>query len=96
MGMVDGKSALVTGAGAGIGRATALTFAAEGARVAVSDVNVEGGEETARLIASAGGEAFFMRADVSQAKDVDALVKQTVKAFGRIDCACNLVNPSSK
>jgi len=89
MGMVDGKSALVTGAGAGIGRATALRFAAEGARVAVSDVNVEGGEETVRLIASAGGEAFFMRADVSQAKDVDALVKRTVKTFGSIDCACN-------
>ncbi len=89
MGMVDGKSALVTGAGAGIRRATALKFATEGARVIVSDVNAEGGEETVRLIKAAGGEAFFMRADVSQASEVDALMKQAVETYGKLDCACN-------
>ena len=89
MGMVDGKSALVTGAGAGIGRATALKFAAEGARVIVSDVDAEGGEETVRLIKEARGEAFFMRADVSKANEVDALIKKAVATYGKLDCACN-------
>lgn len=89
MGMVSGKVALITGSGAGIGRATALKFAAEGAKVVVSDINEPGGEETVSLIKKAGGEAVFVRTDVSKPQDVDALISEAVKAFGRLDCACN-------
>lgn len=89
MGMVSGKVALVTGSGAGIGRATALKFASEGAKVMVSDVNVSGGEETVSLIKAAGAEAAFLKADVSVAEEVDALIGQTVTTFGQLDCACN-------
>jgi NAD(P)-dependent dehydrogenase (short-subunit alcohol dehydrogenase family) len=88
-GLVAGKVALITGAGSGIGRASALTFAREGAKVVVADVIVEGGEETVRLIHQAGGEAVFMRADVSQAAEVEALVKKAVATYGRLDCAHN-------
>jgi NAD(P)-dependent dehydrogenase (short-subunit alcohol dehydrogenase family) len=84
-----GRVALVTGAGSGIGRATAIAFAAAGARVAVSDVVTEGGEETVRLIRETGGDAMFIRADVSQAGDVAALVRATVERYGRLDCAHN-------
>lgn len=89
MGLVEGKVALVTGAGAGIGRATALRFAAEGAKVIVSDVNVEGGEETVALIKKTGQDAVFIAADIAKEADVEALIKQSVEAFGRLDCACN-------
>ncbi|HXG21692.1 MAG TPA: SDR family oxidoreductase [Methylomirabilota bacterium] len=88
-GLVAGKVALITGAGSGIGRASALAFAREGAKVVVADVIVEGGEETVRLIQQAGGEAVFMRADVSQAVEVEALVKKAVATYGRLDCAHN-------
>ena len=64
-GQVDGKIALVTGGGSGIGRSTSLAFAREGATVVVSDVVVEGGEETVHLIKSAGGEAVFVQTDVA-------------------------------
>ncbi|WP_235917261.1 SDR family oxidoreductase [Maritimibacter harenae] len=87
--MVEGKIALVTGAGAGIGRATALKFAQEGAKVMVSDVDTKGGEETVEMILNDGGEAAFMKADVSSAGEVAALVDKVVQTFGRLDCACN-------
>ena len=71
-GRVEGKVALVTGGGSGIGRATAVAFAREGAKVVVADVVVAGGEETVRMITTAGGDAIFMKADVSKAAEVEA------------------------
>jgi NAD(P)-dependent dehydrogenase (short-subunit alcohol dehydrogenase family) len=88
-GMLQGKVALVTGASTGIGKASALAFAREGATVVVSDINVDGGEETARLIGDSGGRAFFFEADVSKEDHVEALVSRTVEAYGRLDCAFN-------
>jgi NAD(P)-dependent dehydrogenase (short-subunit alcohol dehydrogenase family) len=84
-----GKVALVTGSASGIGRATALAFARAGAKVVVGDVAVEGGEETVRMIKHAAGEALFVKADVSKATEVEALIQQTVAAYGRLDCAHN-------
>ena len=84
-----GRSALVTGGGGGIGRATALLLAAAGARVVVADIAADRGEETAALVAAAGGEATFVRTDVSQADQVRDLVAHTVEAHGRLDCAVN-------
>ena len=89
MGQLDGKVALITGAGSGIGRASALVFAREGAKVALADIVVEGGEETVRMVKEAGGEAFFIKADVSNAADVEAMVNTVVETYGRIDCAYN-------
>src|SRR5438874_7829604 len=88
-GWLAGKVALVTGAGSGIGRASALTFAREGAKVVVADVVVEGGEETVGMIKRAGGEALFVKADVSQAAEVEALINKTLATYGRLDCAHN-------
>ncbi|MGH2388908.1 MAG: SDR family NAD(P)-dependent oxidoreductase, partial [Chloroflexota bacterium] len=88
-GQFSGKAALVTGAGSGIGRASALALAREGAQVVVADIAPAGGEETVRQITSAGGEARFVRADVAQASEVEALVAATVAAYGRLDFAHN-------
>jgi NAD(P)-dependent dehydrogenase (short-subunit alcohol dehydrogenase family) len=88
-GKLGGKTALVTGGGAGIGRATALAFAREGARVVVGNRNVERGEETVALIEQAGGRAVFRRTDVTVAADLEALVKVAVDEFGSLDCAFN-------
>ena len=87
-GQLQDKVALVTGAAAGIGRATALVMAREGASVVVSDINVEGGEETVTLIGDEA-QAAFVHADVTDADSVDALVSRTVEMFGRLDCAVN-------
>ena len=88
-GRLVGKVALVTGAGSGIGRASACAFAVEGAKVVVADVDAAGGEETVRRIESAGGEAIFARADVTRAAEVEALVDRAVGTYGRLDCAHN-------
>jgi NAD(P)-dependent dehydrogenase (short-subunit alcohol dehydrogenase family) len=85
----DGKVALVTGASGGIGRASAIAFAASGARVVVSDVNEAGGGETVDMIVAAGGQAVFQRCDVANAGDVKALVQRAVSEYGRLDCALN-------
>ena len=84
-----GKVALVTGAASGIGRASALAFAREGAKVVVADVDVAGGEETVKLIRQGDGEALFFRTDVTTADQVSSLVKKTVAHYGRLDCAHN-------
>src|SRR6184192_3369973 len=88
-GWLAGKAALVTGGGSGIGRASALTFAREGAKVIVADMAVEGGEETVHLIEQRGGEALFVKAEVSQAAAVEALIARAVQTYGRLDCAHN-------
>ncbi len=87
--MLKAKVAMVTGASSGIGRAVALVWAREGARVVVSDRNRAGGEETVELVRSQGGEAIFVEADVGQAQDAHALVEQVIAQFGRLDVACN-------
>jgi NAD(P)-dependent dehydrogenase (short-subunit alcohol dehydrogenase family) len=84
-----GKAVLVTGAAGGIGRASALAFAREGARLLLADLDARGGEETAAMIREAAGDALFVRADVASDGDVRALVAAGAAAYGRIDCAFN-------
>ncbi|MBM3944250.1 MAG: glucose 1-dehydrogenase [SAR202 cluster bacterium] len=85
----EGKVALVTGGGSGIGRTTALTFAREGARVVSVDIKLESAEETTHMIEKAGGKGIAVKTDVSLSADVDAMVKATVKKYGRLDFAFN-------
>jgi NAD(P)-dependent dehydrogenase (short-subunit alcohol dehydrogenase family) len=85
----DGKVVIVTGAGTGMGRAIALAFAHEGAQVVVADIGASDGEETARLVSDLGGQALFVRTNVAQAGEVEALVGATMAQFGRLDYACN-------
>lgn len=86
---LEGRVALVTGGGSGIGRASAVAFAREGARVVVSDVDRDGGEETVRLIEEVGGESTFVPADVADGEQVARLVGATLDCYGRLDCAHN-------
>ncbi len=85
----EGKVALVTGGGSGIGRATAVAFAREGAQVVIGNRNVERGEETVSIIRETGGMASFQRTDVMVAAEVEALVKHAVNTCGRLDFAFN-------
>src|SRR4029453_10781319 len=88
-GRVEGKVALVTGGASGIGRATALTFAREGAKLVVADMNEDGGQQTVHMITEQGGEAIFIKTDVSKAVEVQALISKAVETYGRLDCAHN-------
>jgi NAD(P)-dependent dehydrogenase (short-subunit alcohol dehydrogenase family) len=95
-GILDGKVALVTGGASGIGRATAVAMAREGARVAVSDLSTDGIEATVALINAAGGQSVGIRGDVTEEADVANMVARTVAAFGRIDCAFNNAGVGSR
>jgi NAD(P)-dependent dehydrogenase (short-subunit alcohol dehydrogenase family) len=88
-GMLEGKTALVTGGGNGIGRAAALAFAREGARVAVADYEAESASATVALINRAGGQAISLSGDVTDSTAVKAMVDAAVAAYGRLDCAFN-------
>jgi NAD(P)-dependent dehydrogenase (short-subunit alcohol dehydrogenase family) len=88
-GRLEGKVALVTGGASGIGRATALTFAREGAKLIVADMNADGGQQTVHMITENGGEATFIQVDVSNATAVEAMISKAVETYGRLDCAHN-------
>ena len=85
----EGKVALITGGGSGIGRATAMAFAREGAQVVIGNRNIERGEETVSIIRKAGGTASFQRTDVIVPAEVEALVEHAVNTCGRLDIAFN-------
>jgi NAD(P)-dependent dehydrogenase (short-subunit alcohol dehydrogenase family) len=83
------KVALITGGASGIGRATAELFSREGAKIMVADISSEGGEETAKKIKAAGGDAAFVKVDVTNSADVKHMVDETIKTYGRIDILFN-------
>lgn len=86
---LEGRVALVTGGASGIGRASALAFASEGAKVVVADVDEAGAAETVKAVAEAGGTARFVSCDVTRSDEVAAMVADAVAAYGRLDCALN-------
>jgi NAD(P)-dependent dehydrogenase (short-subunit alcohol dehydrogenase family) len=88
-GILDGKVALITGAGSGIGQATSRIFAREGAKLVLADVVEEGGNRTLKMVQDLGAEAIFVTCDVSKWSDVEGTVNKAVQAYGRIDCAFN-------
>jgi NAD(P)-dependent dehydrogenase (short-subunit alcohol dehydrogenase family) len=95
MGRLQDKVAIITGSGSGIGRAGALLFAGEGAKIAVVDIVKAGGEETVRMIKEQGGDAFFIHADMTEPAAVEQAVKATVGRFGKLDILYNNAGASS-
>jgi len=87
--MFENKVVIVTGGGSGIGQATAILYAQGGAKVIVSDIDEKGGQETVASIKKAGGDASFVKTDVSNPEDCEALVKTTIRIYGRLDMAFN-------
>jgi NAD(P)-dependent dehydrogenase (short-subunit alcohol dehydrogenase family) len=92
----EGKTAFITGAASGIGRATAVAFAAEGARVVVTDRVEAALQETAEYVKESGGEVLAIACDVSKPEEIEAAVAQAVNTFGRIDCAFNNAGVENK
>lgn len=88
-GLLEGKVALITGAGSGVGRAACIIFAEHGAKVIAADINTTQAEETVAQVTAKGGEAVAVRCDVSDASSVDSVVAQAVKSFGRLDVMYN-------
>ncbi|MBL7917513.1 MAG: SDR family oxidoreductase [Bacteroidia bacterium] len=86
---LENKVVIITGAAMGMGQATALLFAEEGAKVVVADFNEEGGKSVVEEITAKGGTAAFCKVDISKADQVEAMVKFAVKTYGRLDCAVN-------
>ncbi len=95
MGRLDGRVALITGAGAGIARAAAAIFAQEGARVALAEINAEAGRATEAMVRDAGGEALFIETDVRQEDSVKSAVTSTVERFGKLDLLYNCAGGST-
>lgn len=89
MGRLDGKVAIITGAGRGMGRAAAILFAKEGAKVVVADIAVESGEETVKMIKDAGGEGIFVKTDISKTEDIQNMFKTTVDTYQKVDVLYN-------
>ncbi len=87
--LLEDKVILVTGGSSGIGRASALAFIREGAKVVIGDRDIDGGEETIHMISEAGGQSIFVEVDVSKASEVERLVNKTIETYGRLDCAFN-------
>lgn len=83
-GRVEGKVALVTGGASGIGRATALTFAREGAKLVIADMNADGGQQPVHRITESSGEATFVQVDVTSVSAVEALISKTMETCGRL------------
>jgi NAD(P)-dependent dehydrogenase (short-subunit alcohol dehydrogenase family) len=88
-GILDGKVALITGAGSGIGQATSRIFAREGAKLVLADVVEEGGNQTLKMVQELRAHAIFVKCDVSKWSDVEAAVAKAVATYGRLDCAFN-------
>src|SRR6266446_6096034 len=89
MGKLEGKVAVITGAASGMGRATALRFAKEGAAVVVADLNSQGAETVVSEIAAAGGRAVFQRTDVTSERDIKSMIDRAVREYGRLDITYN-------
>jgi NAD(P)-dependent dehydrogenase (short-subunit alcohol dehydrogenase family) len=87
--LLEDKTAVITGASAGIGRAAAQVFAAHGAQLVLADIDTDGGAETVALVEQAGGTAIFVAADMTSADQIDAMVDTAVRHFGHLDCAFN-------
>jgi NAD(P)-dependent dehydrogenase (short-subunit alcohol dehydrogenase family) len=88
-GILDGKVALITGAGSGIGQATSRIFAREGAKLVLADVVEAGGNQTLKMVQELRADAIFVKCDVSKWSDVEAAVAKAVATYGRLDCAFN-------